>query len=45
MNWNKDNVTPPKFNKYIDTKNDGPWKMYLLSNIAMLAIYSLVSGG
>ena len=31
------NITPPKSN--IDTKNDGPWKMYLLSNMAILGIY------
>ena len=30
--------TPPKSN--IDTKNDGPWKMYLLSNMAILGTWN-----
>ena len=29
--------TPPQSN--IDTKNDGPWKMYLLSNMAILCYF------
>ena len=29
----------PKFNA--DTKNDGPWKMYLLSNMAIFATWNL----
>ena len=34
--------TPLKL--YIDTKNDGPWKMHLLSNMAILGIYVSLQG-
>ena len=36
-------ITPLK--SKIDTQNDGPWKMYLLSNMAILGIYVRFQGG
>ena len=39
------NITLPEFDENIDTKHDGLWNMYLLSNMASFTVYVLNLGG